>query len=206
MFQGVLSNAVKSGLPMIVILVVVLVLVRVSTLRGSGKRFVLHNEIMDLLFVVYVLLLFELLTGTENSYGSQLNLVPFKEILRYEVGSKMFYYNVLGNIIAFMPFGFFIARMRKGKGVFWIFMDAFLTSLTVEFMQLRVGRSFDIDDILLNVLGGLLGYLVFVGLDAIRKHLPSFLQSDFIYNVFSIIILLVCVAYVMRVMGIGWVL
>ena len=101
MFESTLRSALISAAPMLTIFVVVLIVVRISSVRTSGKGFVLHEEIMNLFFVIYILLLFELLTGTENSLGSGFNIVPFQEIFRYEIGSRKFIYNVLGNMIVF---------------------------------------------------------------------------------------------------------
>ena len=157
---------------------------------------------MNLFFVIYILLLFELLTGTENSLGSGFNIVPFQEIFRYEIGSRKFIYNVLGNILIFVPFGYFISRAIKPRGVATIIIDSVLTSLTVELVQLNIGRSFDIDDIMLNMVGGIVGYFLYVGLDAIYNHLPRFLQRDFIYDLICGIIFIGFVAYMLKVVGI----
>ena len=48
----------------------------------------------------------------------------------------------------------------------------------LEFVQLNIGRSFDVDDIILNVLGGIIGYLLYIGLTAIHNHLPKVLQKE----------------------------
>jgi len=195
MFKDAFSQIMSRALPMLTIFVVVICTVRISYIKNSGRKIVLHDEILNLLFIIYVLLLFELLTGTENSLGSGFNYIPFREIMRYKVGSKMFIYNVLGNILIFMPFGYFISRYIKPRSIFPIIMDCIITSITVETVQLKVGRSFDVDDIILNLAGGILGYFCYVALDAIIKHLPRFLQKDFIYDVISIIILICFVMY-----------
>ena len=164
----------------------------------------MHNEIFNLLFIIYILLLFELLTGTENSYGSGMNIIPFKEIMRYKFGSKMFIYNVLGNILIFVPFGYFISRYVKPKKVFPIIVDAIITSITVETVQLKIGRSFDIDDVMLNMVGAVLGYFVYIALDAIYKHLPKILQKDFIYDAISLIILVMFILYATNILDLRW--
>ena len=150
------------------------------------------------------MLLFELLTGTENSYGSGINNIPFKEIMRYEFGSKMFIYNVLGNILIFVPFGYFISRYVKPKKIFPIIVDALITSVTVETVQLKIGRSFDIDDIILNIAGAIIGYFVYIAFDAIYKHLPKILQKDFIYDVISLIILTIFILYAANILDLRW--
>ena len=202
MFESTLKSALISASPMLTIFVVVLIVVRISSVRSSGKGFVLHEEIMNLFFVIYILLLFELLTGTENSLGSGFNIVPFQEIFRYEIGSRKFIYNVLVNILIFVPFVYFISRAIKPRGVATIIIDSVLTSLTVELVQLNIGRSFDIDDIMLNMVGGIIGYFLYVGLDAIYNHLPRILQRDFIYDLICGIIFIGFVAYMLKVVGI----
>ena len=158
MFSEAFHNIVNSALPMLIIFIVVICTVRISYIRSTNQKIILHNEIFNLLFIIYVLLLFELLTGTENSYGSGINNIPFKEIMRYEFGSKMFIYNVLGNILIFVPFGYFISRYVKPKKILPIIVDALITSVTVETVQLKIGRSFDIDDIILNGVGAIISY------------------------------------------------
>ena len=201
MFLDTLNKTILNIWPQLTIFIVVLVTVRLFALKNSSEKISFHEEFLNLLFIVYILLLFELLTGTENNNGSGINLVPFSEIMRYPVGSKMFIYNVLGNILLFVPYGYFVTRYIEGKSLYQIFVISFITSLTVEILQVKLGRSFDVDDILLNVIGGVLGYFIFVALNAIRTHLPKFLQKDFIYNVICFIILVVIVLYLYNLSG-----
>lgn len=204
MFNEAFHNIVNSALPMLIIFIVVICTVRISYIKSTNQKIVLHNEIFNLLFIIYILLLFELLTGTENSYGSGMNIIPFKEIMRYKFGSKMFIYNVLGNILIFVPFGYFISRYVKPKKVFPIIVDAIITSITVETVQLKIGRSFDIDDVMLNMVGAVLGYFVYIALDAIYKHLPKILQKDFIYDAISLIILVMFILYATNILDLRW--
>ena len=111
--------------------------------------------------------------GTENY---RYNLVPFREIERFwkyreELGIHTVY-NLLGNVLIFVPAGFFIPILWKIKRgfVFTVCMTLWM-SLTVEMIQLlsRVG-SFDVDDLLLNTLGGILGYGLLKLLERWRNH------------------------------------
>lgn len=204
MFNEALRNIVNGAIPMLIIFIVVITTVRISYIRTTNEKVVIHNEILNLLFIIYVLLLFELLTGTENSLGSGINYIPFKEIMRYKFGSKMFIYNVFGNILIFIPFGYFISRYIKPKKVWPIITDALITSITVEAVQLKIGRSFDIDDVMLNILGAILGYFVYIALDAIYKHLPKILRKDFIYDVISLIILVMFILYAANILDLRW--
>ena len=83
-------------------------------------------------------------------------------------------------------------------------MDALITSITVETVQLKIGRSFDIDDVMLNILGAILGYFVYIALDAIYKHLPKILRKDFIYDVISLIILVMFILYAANILDLRW--
>lgn len=72
--------------------------------------------------------------------------------------------NIFGNVIAFMPFGYFVPIIVKNKKI-GIIRTTFLSmifSLEVETVQLifRLG-CFDVDDILLNTLGGMFGFILY---------------------------------------------
>ena len=204
MFIKTLNESILNIWPQLTIFLVIVISIRILTIINSNKKFVFHEEFMNLLFIIYILLLFELLTGTENEYGSQFNIMPFVEILRYEVGSKMFIYNVVGNILLFIPFGYFVSKFTNTKKILHIFIITIITSVTIELMQVQIGRSFDIDDILLNVIGGILGYFCFIAITAIKNHLPKLFRKDFIYNIICIIILIIIVLYVLNLIGIRW--
>lgn len=201
MFLDTLNRTILSIWPQLTIFIVILITVRVSEIRNSHKKFSFHEEFFTLIFMVYILLLFELLTGTENTSGARMNLVPFSEILRYKIGSSMFIYNVLGNILLFVPYGYFVSRYSKSKSSYQLFVVSLITSFTVELLQVKLGRSFDVDDILLNVIGGLIGYFIYKTLNSIKNHLPKFLQKDFIYDIICFIILIVVILYLVNIIG-----
>lgn len=97
------------------------------------------------------------------------NLVPFREIRRFIVyrdilGYKAVFLNLVGNVAAFMPFGFILPEVWDQLNRWYtITLLGFIFSLCIETAQLvgRVG-SFDVDDLLLNTVGALIGYFVFV--------------------------------------------
>ncbi|MEH7611196.1 VanZ family protein [Gottfriedia acidiceleris] len=71
--------------------------------------------------------------------------------------------NLAGNIIGFMPFGFLLPLIvKKYDNLKSILKATFILSLTYELLQLLLFQlgSFDVDDLILNTLGGGLGYLV----------------------------------------------
>ncbi|OPX46269.1 VanZ like family protein [Ruminiclostridium hungatei] len=130
----------------------------------------LAGRIALLLLAAYLLLLLYL-TFFSPRYGRAaglrgINLIPFSTIMQYLTGymtTRSVIINLLGNIIAFMPMGFLLplafTSVRSFRRVLII---SCLSTALVEITQYltRSGIS-DIDDILLNVVGGILGYFLF---------------------------------------------
>ena len=72
--------------------------------------------------------------------------------------------------------------------------------LIIEVLQASTHTgAFDVDDIILNCLGGFIGFLAFVGLSAIKKHLPKILQRDLVYNILTVLLILLIIFY-----GLNW--
>lgn len=137
----------------------------------SKKRLI---KVGWLLFYLYIILLSYFLFFSER-YGRdyildqyRYNLEFLKEIKRFiryreQLGFESFVVNILGNVIAFAPFGFLLPLLNvKFRKLFYITFLSLLFSLTVEVVQLifKVG-IFDVDDLLLNTIGGITGYLAF---------------------------------------------
>lgn len=97
------------------------------------------------------------------------NLIPFKVIIEtyFEtfVNNNINYFliNFLGNIIMFIPFGFIIPLLWNisNKKVIII---GFSISLFIEVCQLFLIRGTDIDDLMLNTLGVVVGLLIYKSL------------------------------------------
>ena len=188
--------------PMLVVFIVAISLLRFFYLQNHRERFCFHKEFSYLISIVYIWLLFEILTMSEFNSAREVNLTPFSEILRYEVGSKMFNYNVLGNLLIFLPFGYLIGVYVNPKKIWPVIITTLLTSGVVEFVQLKIGRAFDIDDIILNIVGGMFGYLLYIGLSAINRRLPDIFKSDLFYNIICIILILLFGIYILGYWGI----
>lgn len=188
--------------PMLVVFIVAICLLRFFYLQNHREKFCFHREFWYLISIIYMWLLFEILTMTELNSSSGMNLVPFSEILRYDFGTTMFNYNVIGNILIFLPFGYLIGSYVNPKKCFAVLLTTLLTSVTIEFVQLRIGRAFDIDDIILNVLGGIIGYLLYIGISAISRHLPDIFKSDLFKNMFCIVLVILFGIYVFGYWGV----
>lgn len=135
-----------------------------------------------LLFVIYgFVLIYFLFFSEEMGRGAgkeySINLIPFKEIKRFitrsdVLGTKAVWLNIGGNIAAFIPLGLFAAPLaglyiKSVSGLSEKFIKVVVTtfnvSLCVEVAQLltKVG-SFDVDDLILNTLGGIIGAGIYV--------------------------------------------
>jgi glycopeptide antibiotics resistance protein len=130
------------------------------------------------LFILYIIIAATLLFFSPyrqaaydiNSAGpNPYNIVPFKTISNYikassHINQNIWMSNLFGNVLAFLPFGFFLPLLFKRFFGFWRTLVAvFLATSAVEGLQFvtRVG-SFDVDDIILNTIGGAIGYVLFL--------------------------------------------
>lgn len=136
------------------------------------------------LFAGYLLLLIYFLFFAE-SYGRaggmgeyRYNLVPFREIRRYllyprQLGMFAVVTNLAGNIIGFLPFGAILPVLNRNMRSFWkILLLSFEFSAVIETIQLiwKVG-CFDVDDIILNTVGGIAGYGAFAFCNRLRRKI-----------------------------------
>lgn len=134
---------------------------------GKKSRFLLFAVYLAML--CYFLFFAESMGRTFSERQYHYNLLPFKEITRFwkyrqTLGFVSVALNLAGNVVAFIPFGTFLPGIFvRCRRFFLTTLLSFEFSLCVEVIQLiwKVG-SFDVDDILLNTLGGMIGYMIFL--------------------------------------------
>lgn len=128
-----------------------------------------------IMFGVYLILLCYFLFFAEITGRTYLgrtyhyNLVPFREIGRFlkyreTLGFTAVFLNLAGNVLVFVPYGVMLPLLAYRCRSFWyVTLLSFEFSLLVEVIQLvsKVG-SFDVDDLLLNTIGGAIGYLCYL--------------------------------------------
>ena len=140
------------------------------------------------LFIVYMSLLigvtlFPLPIGIPHSYNSNINFIPFKSIhdtLTYN-SIKQIIIQLLGNVIMFFPLGILLQFMNKPKKQIENLIIAVCLAFLIELLQLIIGlvvskylyRSVDIDDVILNTLGYLIGFAFYLVIP--RKLKKAFL-------------------------------
>lgn len=127
-------------------------------------------------FIIYFLLFSDVYgRSIEGMQEYHYNFELFKEIKRFwynkeQIGLYAVFANLLGNVLIFVPFGFFMPMASKYRSFLSTLFCSFALSFCVETFQLlnKVG-SFDVDDLVLNTLGGAVGYIVFSICAAMRR-------------------------------------
>lgn len=105
--------------------------------------------------------------------GESINMVPFRTIRTFMEHSSVdaLLVNLLGNIVMFIPWGFGIVLLwKKNWKIKRIVLLSFTITAFIEFVQLFIGRSVDVDDLILNFVGAILGSVMYFGL---RKIFPG---------------------------------
>lgn len=101
------------------------------------------------------------------------NFTLFKTIQMYIDYSYMLnsFENLVGNIVVFVPFGFLLpCVLKRGRNFLVMLLNAFLFVLGIEVFQLfSAFGAFDVDDILLNCLGAVLGYLLYLICETVKN-------------------------------------
>lgn len=154
--------------------------------RGKRKDNNITDKLTNALFIIYLIALFWIVLfklGVRFSYmqNRSVNLIPFSEFLISN--GKIDVSEIILNVVVFVPLGIYAGVLYKkwtfGKKLFFFF----LISLMFEGLQfiLRVG-AFDITDIITNILGGIIGLLIF---EAIEKLFNNSVKSQKFINIIA---------------------
>ena len=109
----------------------------------------------------------------------RVNLEPFKTIDIYQTLGKQ----VLGNFVMLLPLGIYLpllyTKLRKAYSFFAVLLICFLVSVGIELLQLATSyRSADIDDVILNTVGGATGFIIYQLIKAIITPKKSIDQTN----------------------------
>lgn len=112
----------------------------------------------------------------QTGYG--MNLVPFRSIrsyFRHSLPCDYFMVNFLGNIVMFMPWGFGLTLLwKRRQRALSVVLCSLALTLFIETVQLFIGRSVDVDDVILNFAGSCLGAGLYFFLRRIFPGLAEF--------------------------------
>lgn len=130
--------------------------------------------VLYLIFLIY-LTLFDvswLRSGFDffnfDNLADRVNLIPFHTIFSFIndfdslISTKQIFLNLFGNIFAFMPMALFLPLFFKKQGkIGYFIITLVIIILGIETVQLITGFGrFDVDDLILNLFGAVLAYLV----------------------------------------------
>jgi len=138
----------------------------------------LRGELLRFLFVIFLVAILSMTIVPDWSFtqyeGEKLgievylrrgpiNLIPFRTIAMYLRGHALALMNLMGNTILFIPLGLLPPLIWKKWRRFGTMLPfSLMLPLFIEFVQHFIGRSSDIDDLILNALGILLGYALWL--------------------------------------------
>ncbi|WP_183072874.1 VanZ family protein [Oceanobacillus bengalensis] len=185
-----------STLPFLEILLTLFVysIGRYIYLKRNARYIHFAREIIYLLLLAYTISIFHLtilssISGIRREWIG-MNLIPFQTIRSYinlylEGELHNASVNIIGNIVVFIPLGCLLVLLDPKILFKKIFVIGFLFSFVIEILQLLLSimkilsRSFDVDDLFLNTVGVLIGYLLVSGVRFLVKliHKTIFLKT-----------------------------
>lgn len=163
-------------IPYMIIAIPIYLIIRFITLKSKNKNINWYHETAMFIFVIFIVGLASQTIIPKFEFGNgfsiiknrihSTNLVPFKVLFdtynEVFVNSNINYFliNFIGNIVMFMPIGFFIPLLWNLENK-KIIIIGFCSSLFIETCQLFLARGTDIDDLILNTIGVYFGLLVY---------------------------------------------
>jgi glycopeptide antibiotics resistance protein len=114
-----------------------------------------------------------LLHDLRLSDSPQNNLIPIQGLIQLigRESSEVAARQIVGNVLLLLPLGYLVPTVWKVRSIRRLMLIALIVSLGIELTQFAVSRAigytykiFDIDDILLNTLGGIIGYGAYLAL------------------------------------------
>lgn len=191
MNSGTILGYFLQAIPITIVVGILYAVCRLVFLKRRNGKIAWMSETMRLLFVCYLTGLCSLVLLPIGFWRDvfdgiffgwweemvplfklgEINLMPtIVECLRGEYSLCSWVKEmIIGNVLMFMPFGFFLPFVTEKLNSKNIFAIAAAVPIIVELFQLILGRSFDIDDLICNFLGIIIGFFIAVGIKAIRR-------------------------------------
>ena len=198
MFEVIVFGVVLGGVPWVVLRGIFLLWSK------SYKKISISRELLVMAFVIYCLAVIRVTifslhpsAGYGQSGTPSVNIIPFTEMFRgfhpnhFSLGYMIRHLesNLIGNILLLLPLGFFLPTLwSKFRSFKRTVLIGILGSLSIEtaqyilaYLGLSSGRASDIDDVILNSIGVIIGYMVFqaisCGIKCFRKY-STFTKVD----------------------------
>ncbi len=175
----------------------IVILLGISFFFGAPEeeRSCKMRDYLKLLFLYYLwvlanVLFFDKAFGrgfTKHAKLEAVNFEPFRTIKNYllayhndNISLRLVVINLLGNLAAFGPMGFFLPALYKWqRSIFFFTATLTLSIITVEVTQVYSGAgSCDVDDLILNLTGALIVYVI-CRVTPIWKHICSINEDNY---------------------------
>ncbi|HJA19616.1 VanZ family protein [Mediterraneibacter catenae] len=149
--------------------------------KAEGKDILFINTLMYiyLSFVLYFTLMpvITSLPFVFNHSYVPMNLVPFIDV---SYGRGDFIRQIVLNVIMTIPFGFLLPLIKSKTSLIKIMLYTFLLSLGIEILQPLVSdfRSSDITDLITNVFGGVLGYILYFLFRPLTAKILCYIKNE----------------------------
>ena len=150
--------------------------------KAEGKDILFINTLMYiyLSFVLYFTLMpvITSLPFVFNHSYVPMNLVPFIDV---SYGRGDFIRQIVLNVIMTIPFGFLLPLIKSKTSLIKIMLYTFLLSLGIEILQPLVCdfRSSDITDLITNVFGGVLGYILYFLFRPLTAKILCYIKNEY---------------------------
>lgn len=167
-------------IPITLLVGILYIIFRFLKLKKNNSDINYKREILYLIFICYIVGLFNLVLVPINFWNIiwynifyNFNENPFAGIFDFSYNFIPIIYKIIigeytldswgkamivGNFLMFIPMGILLLLCLENVNKKNIFKYAVLIPLAIEVLQLVVGRSFDIDDLVMNFLGIVIGY------------------------------------------------
>lgn len=175
--MNMIIRYILNMIPYMAISIPIYLIVRLIIIKTKKEKINWYHEIGLIIFVLFIVGLASQTIIPKFEFGNngfkiiksgnhETNLMPFKVIFDtyrevFENGYiNYFIINFVGNIALFIPIGFFISllwNMSIKKGT----IVGLCLSLFIEICQLFLTRGTDVDDLILNIIGTILGLLIY---------------------------------------------
>lgn len=140
----------------------------------------------------------------QNGYLRDINIIPFKTIIRYltdKISLRVIIYNIIGNFVALMPLSFLLVlKNNKNMKLSKQIAKISIIVIIIEILQLLFScGKFDIDDFILNVIGALTFYFILSKTNLLLKAKKIFTTDINIKNTIKTVLLMIVMLMIMMI-------
>lgn len=170
-------------------------------LKKKDKPLSLIRTILLFVFSYYIIGILTMTgIGKLHSFSPRLVLTPSEDLIKLTIDTIL-------NVILFLPLGFFLPLMYKNfKNVGKVVLTGFLLSLSIEIVQMFGRGSTDVNDLITNTLGTILGYLFYKILSKfILKKINITEESNIISNNIELTIIII-LSYIILITIQAWII